>query len=179
MNFLPIPNSNSDVVYDGKAAEVRAWVWDIALDESGLPVIAYTRLPEETDHRYCYARWTGEQWLDTELTAGGKWFPQTPEGKKETEPHYSGGMSLDHSDPSKLYISRSVDGVFEIEKWETQDKGKTWCSQPITKNSNHLNVRPIVPRGYVGKKPHVMWMFGDYEHYTKFNTGIKIFHHRE
>ncbi|NQT24772.1 BNR-4 repeat-containing protein [candidate division KSB1 bacterium] len=94
MSELPIQHKSSDLVYDGSSETGRAWVWDIAIDNQGHPVIAYTRLPAETDHRYCYARWTGERWLDVEITPGGKWFPQTPEGHTEPKPHYSGGMRL-------------------------------------------------------------------------------------
>ena len=171
---LPIQHGQSDVVYEGKATGVRGWVWDIALDDMGNPVIAYTLLPRETDHRYAYARWTGKRWLDVELTSGGKWFPQTPEGENEREPHYSGGMCLDHSNPSCVYLSRQINGVFEIEKWLSLDKGKTWMSQPITKNSDSLNVRPVVPRGYSGEKDHVLWMSGHYIHYTNYGTAIRM-----
>ncbi|MDY6907122.1 MAG: BNR-4 repeat-containing protein [Chloroflexota bacterium] len=170
---LPIPHGKSDMVYDGDSRG-RAWVWDIAIDDAGLPVIAYTRLPAEEDHRYCYARWTGEKWQDTQIAEGGKWFPQTPAGKREPEPHYSGGMGLDHSNPSTVYFSRQVNGAFEIEKWDTPDKGRTWRSLPITRRSEGLNVRPVVPRGYSGEAPHVLWMFGSYEHYTRYRTGIKL-----
>ncbi len=179
IHSLPLPHSKSDVVYDGKKANVRAWVWDITLDNQGDPVIAYTRLPDETDHRYCYARWTGRKWLDVEITPGAKWFPQTPVGKKEPEPHYSGGMAINHSNPSTLYVSRQINGIFEIEKWSSPDKGKTWLSLPITRNSEFINVRPVVPQGYAGSKDHVLWMFGAYEHYTKYQTGIKILPFRE
>jgi hypothetical protein len=174
MSSLPIRHTESDVVYDGKSSNVRAWVWDIALDTHGNPVIAYTRLPEETDHRYCYARWDGQKWMNVELTAGGKWFPQTLEGVVERETYYSGGISLNHSNTSVLYLSRPVKGIFEIEKWSSEDEGATWKSRLITTNSSQNNVRPVVPRGYSGKKNYVLWMYGDYEHYTKYNTGIKL-----
>ena len=174
INSLPLPHNKSDMVYNGKTTNVRAWVWDIAIDNQGNPVIAYTRLPDESDHRYCYARWNGRKWLDVEITPAGKWFPQTPEGKKEPEPHYSGGMAINQSNPSMLYVSREINGIFEIEKWSSPDKGQTWLSDPITKNSEHNNMRPVVPRGYAGSKDHVLWMFGAYEHYTKFRTGIKL-----
>lgn len=175
INSLPIAHKNSDLVYDGKATNVRAWVWDIALDNKEMPVIAYTRLPEETDHRYCYARWNGKKWTDTEITKAGKWFPQTQEGETEREPHYSGGIGLNHANPSELYVSREINGVFEIEKWETPDKGKSWNSYFITKNSDELNVRPVVPRGYSKNKDFVLWMNGDYIHYTNYNTGITLY----
>ena len=174
INALPIRHTMSDQVYNGKLTNVRAWVWDIALDDQGQPVIAYTRFPDETDHRYCYARWTGERWQDTELTKGGGWFPETKEGTEEREQNYSGGIGLNHSNPSILYLSKQVKGKFEIEKWSSNDKGQTWHSTSITTNSDHLNVRPVVPRGYHGNKDYVLWMYGDYEHYTKYNTGIKL-----
>lgn len=44
MNSLPILHSKTDMVYDGKAAGVRAWVWDIALDDQDLPASA-RRIP--------------------------------------------------------------------------------------------------------------------------------------
>ncbi len=171
---LPIRHGKIDVVHDGKVTGVRAWVWDIALDNMGDPVIAYTLLPRETDHRYAYARWTGKGWLNVELTSGGKWFPQTPEGENEREPHYSGGMCLDHSNPSWVYLSRQIKGVFEIEKWSSLDNGKTWVSLPITENSDSLNVRPVVPRGYSGENNHVLWMNGQYIHYTNYGTAIRM-----
>ena len=179
LQTLPIQPGKSDPVYSGKKTNVRSWVWDIALDGQGYPVIAYTRLPAETDHRCCYARWTGEKWLDVEITPGGKWFPQTPEGAKELEPHYSGGMAIDHSDPSTLYVSRPINGVFEIEKWNTSDKGKTWRSHPVTRDSTQINVRPVVPRGYSGKENYVLWMSGAYEHYTNYRTGIRLLYPKE
>ena len=174
MNALPVRPGKSDVVYDGKKTNIRAWVWDIALDNQNHPVIAYVRFPEEADHRYCYARWTGRKWLDVEITPGGKWFPQTPEGKIERETYYSGGMAIDHANPSTLYISRQINGIFEIEKWHSTDMGETWSSSPITISSEQMNVRPVVPRGYGAKEGHVLWMFGDYEHYKKYKTGIKL-----
>lgn len=174
MDSLPIQHSESDLVYDAAPTKARTWVWDIALDKAGRPVILYTRMPSETDHRYHYARWTGKEWLDTELCAAGRWFPQTPEGKKETEPWYSGGMCLNHSNPSVVYLSRQVNGVFEIEKWTTRDGGKIWVSVPITKGSKNLNVRPVAPRGYAGKYDHLLWMHGAYTHFTDYRTGIMM-----
>lgn len=171
---LPIQHRQSDIVYDGKSTKVRAWIWDIALDQEGRPVIAYTRLPRETDHRYHYARWNGETWLDTEITPAGPWFPQTPPGKTEIETHYSGGMAIDPSDPSVVYVSRPVNTMFEIEKWTTADQGVHWSATTITRNSKYLNVRPVVPRGYTGEKDHVLWMHGDYIHYTFFWTEIRM-----
>jgi len=172
---LPIAPSRSDCIYNGRETGIRAWIWDIALDKSGNPVIAYTRLPSKTDHRYHYACWTGTDWLDTEITSGGKWFPQTPVDKEETEPHYSGGMALDPASPNKIFLSHPVNGIFEIEKWTTTDAGRHWSAQTITAHSGALNVRPVVPRYCPPNMSVVLWMNGSYIHYTDFNTRIKLY----
>lgn len=174
MNHLPIRHGATDKVYDCQKGAARAWIWDVALDRVGRPVIAYIRFPNERDHRYHYARWTGQEWFDVEIVKGGGWFPQTPPGKRERELYYSGGLTLDHSDPSVVYLSRPVGGVFEIEKWKTEDGGKTWASRSITRDSKSPNVRPFVPWGYRGKEDHVLWMHGEYVHYTKYSTSIRM-----
>ncbi|MFC1564753.1 glycoside hydrolase family 88 protein [candidate division KSB1 bacterium] len=176
MKNLPITHSASDQVYNGKTTGVRAWIWDVAADENDNPVIVYTRLSEETDHRYHYAGWDGTKWFDHEICPAGKWFPETPSEKKEPEPHYSGGIVLDHSDPSVVYLSRQVNGIFEIEKWVTNDLGATWNTEIITSGSTHNNVRPFVIRNRPeNKDPQVLWMYNHkYVHYTDYRTSIKM-----
>ena len=173
---LPFTPAQADCIYDATKTGVRAWVWDLALDKSGNPVVAYTRLPAETDHRYHYARWDGKAWRDREITAAGKWFPETGRGRTEAEPHYSGGIALDHGDPSVVYLSRQVTNVFEIEKWTTADGGATWRSEAVTAGSKFNNVRPFVVRGHDEKSPAVLWMNnrGGYTHYTNYRTSIKM-----
>ena len=176
MDGLPIHQHDCDVVYDAKPSRVRAWIWDIALDASGNPVIVYARFPKESAHYYHYARWLGDRWLDSDLVAAGSWFPQTPVSTKEREPHYSGGITLDHSDPSIVYLSRKVAGMFEIERWATSDHGMTWRSRPITSMSRQLNVRPVVARNADAgdKSEYVVWMRGDYVYWTDYHTRIML-----
>ncbi len=171
---LPISHRSSSVVYDGKLHGVRAWIWDVALDRGGRPIIAYTRLPRADDHRYHYARWNGQTWNDVQITPGGRWFPQTPILQREREPHYSGGIALDHANPSIAYISLQIDGTFEIEKWTTSDDGNTWEATPITSSSRQDNVRPVVPHGSEGSGNELLWMQGHYVHYTNFDTRIQL-----
>lgn len=173
---LPIRPDQADCVYDARKTGARAWVYDVAFDSNDQPVIAYTRLPAESDHRYHYALWDGKQWQDTELCTGGKWFPQTPQGKKESEPHYSGGLALDHTDPNVVYLSRPVKGVREIERWVTADGGKSWKSEAITAHSKFDNIRPVVVRNHAPEGPTVLWMnFHDrYVHFTDYLTSIKM-----
>jgi hypothetical protein len=170
---LPLDPARCDRVYSG-TRDGRAWIWDIAIAPDGKPVIAFTRLPTEDDHRYAFARWDGKAWCLSEICPGGKWFPQTPSGEKEREPHYSGGMSLNHADPFTLYTSRRIDGVFEIERWQSVDTGKTWNSQLVTNHSDHDNVRPFAVRNATANGPALLWMSSEhYVHYTNFYATIK------
>ena len=106
----------------------------------------------------------------------GPWFPQTPKGKKEREPNYSGGIVLDHNDPSIVYLSRLKNRKFEIEKWTTHNKGKDWSVEELTSNSKNNNVRPFVIRDYSAQDPlKVLWMNAEkYIHYTDYQTAIKM-----
>ncbi len=178
MDQLPLEPSEAERVYNG-STNGRAWIWDVALDSLGRPTLVFAVAPSETDHRYYYARWNGSQWLVKQIAKAGKWFPQTPSGTTEREPHYSGGIFLNPQDPSEVFLSRPPNGgagTFEIERWLTGDMGQTWTSQAITSGSSKNNVRPILPWPVAGQtNPHrmVFWMHGDYAHYTDYGTGIK------
>lgn len=170
---LPLDPARCDRVYSG-IGDARAWIWAIAVTPDGQPVIAFTRLPAEYEHRYAVAHWDGKTWCISEICPAGKWFPQTPSGEKEREPHYSGGMSLDHANPFTLYTSRRIEGIFEIERWQSTDVGKTWTSQPVTNHSEHDNVRPFAVCNASAEGPALLWMSSEYYvHYTNFHTTIK------
>jgi rhamnogalacturonyl hydrolase YesR len=171
LSELPLTRSDCDTVYDGRG-HGRAWLWDIAVDREGHPVIVYAALPSESDHRYRYARWDGERWQDNEITDGGGYFPQEADGVPPSETYYSGGVVLDHDDPGVVYLSRPTNGVFEIERWRTSDGGSTWSSEMITSGSEADNVRPVVVRGRPHAGPLVLWMNGSYSTYTRYATGI-------
>jgi hypothetical protein len=176
MNELPIRPEQADRIYDATATGARAWIWEVAFDNDDRPVVVSTRHPTEADHRYHYARWTGSEWLDTELCAAGGWFPQTPHGQTEREPHYSSGLALDPLNPSVVYLTRPVDGVRELEKWATADGGRTWTSEAVTAGSKHDNVRPFVVRDHATDGPTVLWLnlAGHYRHYTDYRCSIKM-----
>lgn len=171
---LPLRLEDADLVYDGVASGVRSWLWDVAFDASGNPVIAYAAFPSEDDHRYRYARWSGEGWVDSEITAAGAWFPEVARGVRRFDPYQSGGMALDHTDPAVVYVSRPVGGVFEIERWTTPDGGGSWISEAVTSGSAHDNVRPVVPLGRVPDGPGLIWMNGDYMDYATYSTSLRM-----
>jgi hypothetical protein len=174
MEDLPLAFEEVDLVYDAADAGARAWLWDLAFDSSGNPVIAYATFPTEEDHRYRYARWDGTAWIDTELTPAGSWFPTGGERRRYFDPYCSGGIALDHSDPSVVYLSRPVGGVFEIERWTTPDGGRSWSSEAVTSGSASNNVRPLVPLGRAAGGPGLIWMNGPYTDYKRHSTSLRM-----
>ncbi|MBN2275993.1 MAG: BNR-4 repeat-containing protein [Bacteroidales bacterium] len=177
MEELPFEPKDASVVYASKPEQGRAWIADIGQDEHNNPVILYTRSPEEKNHEYWYARYTKKGWKEYKICDSGKWFPQTPEGKREPEPHYFGGMSIHPGNADVVYLSRQINGVFEIERWETKSSGESWKTKTITENSEYDNVRPYIPRGLsADAKEIVLWMVTQkYIHYTNFKTSIKYY----
>jgi hypothetical protein len=47
----PLEPSQAERIYNGATAG-RAWIWDVALDRQGHPVLVFVVAPKETDHRY-------------------------------------------------------------------------------------------------------------------------------
>ncbi len=175
LQTIPFEQKDATYVYTSNEKNGRAWIADIGYDKNNYPIILYTRSPDETNHEYWYARYTKKGWVEYKICNSGKWFPQTPENKTEPEPHYFGGMSIHPNNPDVVYLSRQVNGVFEIERWETKNDGNSWEVKAITQNSKIDNVRPYVPIGLKAEaKEIVFWMENQkYIHYTNYKTSIK------
>jgi hypothetical protein len=174
---LPFATNEASLVYKPAGNSGLAWIADIVADKNNQPVILYTRHPTETDHRYHYARYdkkTG-QWIDHEICKAGPWFPQTQPNTEEREQHYFGNMTIHPARPNEIYLSRQIDGIFEIEKRTTHDGGNTWEIEAITSHSAYDNVRPYVPRHTSAKdKTVVLWMENKkYIHYTDYDVAMK------
>jgi len=177
LDDLPFVAEDATVVYQPHNGSGRSWIADIAIDKKGNPVILYTRHPEEDDHRYHYARSDSKKkrWLDAEICAAGKWVPQDVDGEIQREPHYHGNMTFHPSDPRIIFISRQINGRFEIEKRKISKRAKTTRIWAITSNSQFDQVRPYVPRNTPKKgKTALLWMENrKYIHYTDYDTKIK------
>ena len=173
---LPIQPKLADIVYDATKTNERAWIWDVAENKQGEPVIVYSRFPNDSNHVYYYSIWSNNKWNNYRLVNSGPWFPRTVKGEKELEPNYSGGIVLDHGDPSIVYLSRLKNKKFEIEKWTTPDKGKDWRVEEITNDSENDNVRPFVIRNYSASDSlKLLWMNAEkYIHYTDYKSSIKM-----
>lgn len=170
---LPVAINETDMLYDAKEGGVRAWIWDIALDKNNNPVVTYARYPDEKNHEYYYAKWNGKDWLSEKLINSGSYITIIKPDKKLREAHYSGGVVLDHSDPTNVYFSANINGKFEIVKCKININGDIDLNN-ITENSNVDNIRPyVVDRNETGK-PIVMWMSGNYYHYTDYDTDLRL-----
>ncbi|MDA3930002.1 MAG: BNR-4 repeat-containing protein [Prolixibacteraceae bacterium] len=169
---LPFAPEQATMVYDAKTTGNRAWVFDLFADDRGNPAIAYARYPTETEHIYHYTIYDGEKWIDSEIVNSGKWFPQTPLGEHEKEPHYSGGLSISANQPNTVYVSVQNEGKFEIEK-RTLVSGK-WEAEAITPYETKDQVRPYVIKNSK-KNDLLLWnSIERYIHYTNYKTSVKM-----
>jgi hypothetical protein len=167
MGDPPIAPQRAQLVYDANATHVSAWVWDIAFGRRQRPVIVYATFPKRTDAIYWYAVFNGSRWVSHRMTdGGGSISPGT------IEYEYSGGMALDHSNPSTVYLSIQVHGGWEIQRWVTVDGGIHWTHDTIIGADGTENVRPVVPRGYHGGPMGLLWLRGAYDTYTTYRTSI-------
>ncbi|MGZ4225407.1 MAG: BNR-4 repeat-containing protein [Solirubrobacteraceae bacterium] len=167
VNWAPIAPRQASIVYDANKTHVPAWVWDVAIGPDGRPVIVYATFPPGAQHVYCYARFDGRRWISHRLTsAGGSISPGT------TELQYSGGVALDHTQPSTVYLSRQVHGGWQIERWTSPDGGAHWRRTVVVPADGTENVRPVVPRGYTGGPVGLLWLRGVYGTYTDYRTSI-------
>jgi hypothetical protein len=126
MAQLPIPNTKLDTVMDPQAAGCHGSAWDIALDNTGKPVIVYDQFKDGNNHIYYYVRWTGTSWFKKMLVNSG--------ATMGAEDGFAGGITLDHENTGNIYMSRQVSGMHEIDRWTTPDGGTTcagaiwrWC----------------------------------------------------
>jgi hypothetical protein len=171
----PIAPQRADLVYNAQATYAPAWVWDVALDPHGRPVIVYATFPSigrrGSHHEYWYAAWTGTRWVSHFLTMGGSTISP---GTIEIE--YSGGLTLDHSDPSIVYLSRQVRNGWEIERWTTPDGGWHWRHTVVVPADGTQNIRPVVPRGWDRGPMGLLWLRGHYGDYTVYRTSVDYLH---
>jgi hypothetical protein len=151
------------VVYRYSAARGDAWIMDVAVGPDRKPVVLYVRKPRH-EHRglYQYARWDGDRWKKHTIV---------PAGKGRGGGWYFGGATLDHEDPSVVYLSRRAGrSRAEVEIWRTPDGGRSWATTPVTRESRTNNWRPISPRGHPGNP--VLFFSGRYDSFLDFSTTI-------
>jgi hypothetical protein len=142
----------------------RCWNDDVQSYPDGtVQTIISTRINDDTqgndaninpDHAFFFCRYDGVKWSSTYLCqAGYKLY--------SSEADYVGLGCLSPNDPNTIFISTAFDprvvqpglrdtnqpsSVFhEIWKGVTTNHGATFTWTPVTRNSTHDNLRPIVP----------------------------------
>jgi len=158
---LPLTPDSMKIAFN--SGLYTSWIWDLALDENNYPVIVFSHKLNTNNHEYWYTRWNGSLWEARKIVDSNHG------GLYEKEPAYSGGVCLDHGDPSNVYASVYKHGNFEIKKFRMPNVGNM---EDITKGNGKWNLRPVVPRN-ASAELQVFWMHGDYASYTNFNTVIK------
>lgn len=158
----------------------RDWVWQVASDREGNPVIAMVRISgDKESHDYYYAKWNGNEWKKTFLTHAGGHFHQTP----GLEKCYSAGMAIDPANTNLIYCSIPVEGkygkVYEIVKFTMNEEGEVVSKDAVTEDSKQNNVRPYVIPHSENTPLRLTWMVGDYydwivsdQHPQGYCTGI-------
>jgi BNR repeat-containing family member/Concanavalin A-like lectin/glucanases superfamily/PKD domain len=168
----PIAPAAGEEIFD--EAE-QAWVHDVAADPLGRPVIVFATFPSPADHRYWYARWTGSSWVVEDIVTAGVTSMGGSFREDGGSPYYSGGLTLDHEDPTRVYLSRQIaPGSWQVETWETANGGTDWTSQVVSLPEQR-NVRPVSPRGMESPFDDalsVIWMRGSYPSYEEYQTSI-------
>jgi hypothetical protein len=111
---------------------------------------------------YRYATYAGGGWQVRRLVDSGP----------PIAGNYPAGAALDHSDPASVVLSRRVQDVYEIERWRTHDRGRSWAHTAVTHGSRQWNIRPVVPRGDPSRT--VVWMRGGYRGWRAYATNIQL-----
>lgn len=167
--------AGSGILTDGtsdKSAPRSAWTSSATSDADGHPHIGYTLYLSNDDHRYRLASWDGSQWHDREIAMGGTClYPR--------ESSYTGLITIDPDDPRKVYISTDVHpttgnhlATHEVftATVDLNDDISTIAWQPLTTNSPHRNIRPVVATGDGYRA--VLWLRGPWRTYVDYESNI-------
>lgn len=138
------------------------WALDVAVGRDGRPVIVYQRRAPRVE--YWWARFNGRRWENRLITryAG-----------RAARPGAVGGATLDHEDPSVVYLARTTRAArrHEVEVWATADRGRHWARRAVTSTPNVDDLRPVSPRGLT-EFEQVVWFAGKRTFWTSFDTNV-------
>lgn len=164
---VPFSRAEVDVAYRYRKKAGRAWPHDVAVGTDGQPVIAFTgrRGGPSGDDTFRYGRFDGEKWTDRKLIHAGAGSPTFT----------SGGVTLDHDDPSNVVLSRRVGAWNQVEAWRTEDRGVSWDRWTLTQSADAFSMRPVFPRDFreTGRGV-VLYYEGTQDSYTDYRTEIKM-----
>jgi len=162
---LPVAIDETTPVFDSGATGDDAWIWDCATS-GGVPQLTYVQLVSPDDHRYRYARWTGDDWADELLCHGGA---HVVAGADNPERYYSGGVVLDHDSPGVCYASVGSHDSSALVRFERVGGGSPeghgdWHREQVAP-ADAQNLRPVVPWNRHSDL-RVCWLRGSYTYYA-------------
>lgn len=152
----PIDPREATLVYDGRSADGRARIYDIAL-KGNVPSLVLTTGDAGSDSwTYKWFRYLGRDWTAQTLD-------------RSPGPHPS-GITLRHDDPDRTFLSHGPAGpdTREIAEFRTPDDGATWSRRPVSSGSTEGNRTPATPWGAEDGPVSVAWLRGPY---TTFHSG--------
>jgi hypothetical protein len=159
---LPLRFGQLDRVHGYSAARGRAWPMDVAQDRSGAPVLVYSSLVGTAD-TFRYARWDGAGWRTRPIAAAGRTLFT----------YHNSGITLDHADPTRVVLSRTIGRQNEVELRQTPDHGTTWRARLLTSGSSSFNIRPVIPRGLGAEDPLVvLYVTGSARTFREYDTDV-------
>ncbi|MFT5058151.1 MAG: hypothetical protein ACI87O_003238 [Planctomycetota bacterium] len=153
----------------------RAWTVDLAVDDQGHPYAAMSARARDSnlDHRFLYGRWDGTQWRVSEIAKAGSYLYQR-------EDDYTGLVALHPSDPNLLVISTPIDprtgsnlDHYELFLGRTEDAGAHWAWSPLTWDSEHDNLRPVMPE-WDDAHTALLWLQGGIDSYFSWDSSVMM-----
>ena len=135
---------------------------------TGNPVIVFRSFAAPDDHLYHYARWDGSAWQPRHHVRRRSFRGACPQD------YYSGGLTLDHEDSSRVYLSRQVGTAWQVEVWTTAN-GAPADLAAGERALDRERARPVSPRGWrLGGDLSTIWMRGAYPNYEEYATDIAV-----
>lgn len=133
-------------------------VWDLAIDTSGNPVIAFVVYDSVYGVSY-YAKVSYKQWESIEV------------GRTKNV-YYPTGLTIDEKDPKIVYATQNNGGVSGIYEMHLDSGGNFQTKRRISNNERNNQVRPQMVRNYADMK--LMWVEAEeYVNYQKFKSNIR------
>ena len=159
---LPFRFDELDPVQRYSHRSGRAWPMDVAAGADGAPVIAYTALHGVAD-TFRYARWDGARWRSHPIApAGATLFS-----------YHNQGVTFDHRDPSRIVLSRTVDGQNESRRAARPTVARRGGHPPDARFAA-FNIRPMVPRGLPPGRDVVVYVAGRARSFREYDTRVMM-----
>jgi hypothetical protein len=182
-NGEPLRTPEAEKLYIGSETKAKpkgfesvpnsAWTCAMGKDAKNNPHIGYTLYLSNDDHRFRIVLWDGKKWIDKEIAYAGKCL-------YTMESSYTGLMSFDPEDPTRVYISTDVNpstgekmkNIHEIytAKIGVKDNISTIKWEAITKDSQFRNIRPIVVANN-GQKA-LIWLSGPWDSFVNYKSDV-------